>query len=196
MLDTEVFKLLDVDDTWIYNKYELSKRLGYKTGLKGMYESCDKYIVRPVYNLLGMSRGAYVTNDISLIPDGFFWCEYFEGIHYSIDYDYCFNPILTLIGHKKELEFTCWEKIDNTIKCPSIIKEWILTMKYIPERINVEFIGDKIIEIHLRENDEWNDIPNEVTKLYVVNNETLIPTRAIYIENKDYKRKGFYYDFN
>ena len=51
------------------------------------------YILRPIYNLIGWGLHAKkiyidVNDEMSLFDchPGEFWCEWFEGSHYSIDY--------------------------------------------------------------------------------------------------------------
>ena len=82
---------------WTMNKLEISLRLGYHAGPAGIpVDKTGWYIVRPVYNPYGMGIGAHkkwlsVDEQDEMachkhIPPGYFWCEWFEGAHYSIDY--------------------------------------------------------------------------------------------------------------
>lgn len=164
---------------WIFNKLEVAQRLGYDCGPACIPVSrSGKYIIRPIYNLYGMGVGAHFLNiDISqakemnnhaLIPPGYFWCEFFEGTHYSIDFKrtnappkskFCWEPFSTMIGEKDEnqlTKFASWSKIENISLTPPDICNNLDGV----ETINVEFIGDKPIEIHLRSgNDVMYDLP-------------------------------------
>ena len=86
---------------WVFNKLEIALKLGYRAGpaCTPLPSTLNHYkvIIRPIYNLYGMGIGAKVCtfipeidNDFIIhhghIPPGYFWCEYFEGTHYSIDY--------------------------------------------------------------------------------------------------------------
>ena len=77
-----------------YNKLWLSERLRYECGPAGVrVPTKGTYIVRPIYNLLGMGLGAkymFLSPDYkeNQILPGHFWCEKFEGFHYTIDYEW------------------------------------------------------------------------------------------------------------
>ena len=98
--------------------------------------------------------------DHGIIPPGHFWCEYFDGSHYSIDYirkNNQWEQHHTMIGvnSKNNLtKFTEWTIVGNNDPykdLPSFVKD-ISDLEY----LNVEFKGDKIIEIHPRTgNDEF-----------------------------------------
>lgn len=169
-------------DAWIlypnhrsfFNKLELSLRLGYICGPAGTdVPKTDIYCIRPIYNLNGMGAGSYfqelIENRDNYIPAGYFWCEVFKGTHYSIDWEYVDNewiPIFCCIGYRDNndplYKFRKWivSEKQNCIKLPNFIKN-INDVKY----INTEFIGDKLIEIHLRKS---NDFPKNAKELIPV----------------------------
>ena len=165
--------MISLDDTdcwlkypkhrWVFNKLEVSLRLNYDAGPACVpISKSNNYVIRPIYNLYGMGIGAIVryidvedndkiiNNDI--IPPGYFWCEYFEGDHYSIDYIYDngiwkqFNIIVGINSKNNLTKFKKWTRIDNNdIALPEFIHN-ISDVEY----LNIETKGDKIIEIHLR----------------------------------------------
>tara|TARA_R110002073_G_scaffold246845_2_gene409623 strand:- start:12733 stop:13455 length:723 start_codon:yes stop_codon:yes gene_type:complete len=168
---------------WIFNKLELSLKLGYVCGPACVPVKHDgMYIVRPIYNLYGMSVSAkyvFLTQADKVLMEahkfidpGMFWCEMFDGPHYSIDYRWTdtgrggvhshWEPFNTTVGEKEDLKFTKWTKIENKyIRLP----EWVDNF-YDTNVINVEFIGDRIIEIHLRSgNDIVEDDPIGTTMI-------------------------------
>ena len=60
------------------------------------------------------------------LPLGYFWCEWFEGRHLSIDY-YKGEVSLVVEGHKSEDTFTKWskwEKVNDYIEFPKILKDF------------------------------------------------------------------------
>ena len=184
---------------WVFNKLELSQKLGYECGPACVpIEHSGMYMVRPIYNLYGMSVSAkfvYLSRedkhdmeDHKFIPPGHFWCEQFEGDHYSIDYRYVYDgkggihshwePFNTIVGEKDALKFTKWTKVANKyIDLPS----WIEVFQDCGF-INIEFIGNKIIEIHLRTGNDiveddpidtviipvWKDTPSKLIEEYIV----------------------------
>ena len=86
--DVDAWSIYPRFTSW-YNKLWLSERLRYKCGPAGVrVPAKGTYIVRPIYNLLGMGLGAkymFLSPDYkeNQIPPGHFWCEKFEGFHYS-----------------------------------------------------------------------------------------------------------------
>tara|TARA_R110001606_G_scaffold105642_1_gene229852 strand:+ start:344 stop:1012 length:669 start_codon:yes stop_codon:yes gene_type:complete len=165
--------MISLDDTdcwlkypkhrWVFNKLDVALRLNYDAGPACVpVNKSNNYVIRPTYNLYGMGIGAIVqyidvedndkiiNNDI--IPPGYFWCEYFEGDHYSIDYIYDngiwkqFNIIVGINSKNNLTKFEKWTRIDNNdIALPEFIHN-ISDVEY----LNIETKGDKIIEIHLR----------------------------------------------
>lgn len=155
---------------WTMNKLDISLRLGYHAGPAGVaVQKSGWYIVRPIYNPYGMGIGAHKkwldANEKFAeamachehIPPGYFWCEWFEGEHYSIDYAKVNNkwqPINASQGFhyddKNLTKFHFWRIIEP----PHIdIPQWIHDIDV--KEFNIEFKGDKITEIHLR---SGNDI--------------------------------------
>jgi len=152
---------------WCMNKLELSLKLGYHDGPAGIpIEKKGWYIIRPVYNPFGMGIGAHkkwidvtdadAMSDHKHIPPGYFWCEWLNGDHYSIDYkrDTQWQPISATQGfHHSEdnlTKFSCWRIIQ-----PPLIElpKWVHDLNVAD--LNIEFKGDSITEIHLR---SGNDI--------------------------------------
>ena len=158
MEDCDVYVKYPKHRKW-FNKLWLSEMLGYKCGPGGTDIPEDGvYVVRPIYNLGGMGAGAKVVDlkkdDYRSVPPGYFWCEYFEGPHLSGDYRY----VTGQIPYWEPL--SCWEGINYPINLSKFV-EWKRHPQApkVPKSfnelsdvavINVEFIGDKPIEVHLR----------------------------------------------
>jgi len=166
--DCDIIDNIDVDNLWVIDKFILSKKLGYVCGPAGVLPKKEgKYIVRPCVNVRMMAIGAKFKdlNTVDdIIPDGFFWCEIFKGRHRSFDYHWG-NQVLAVEGFRDDSErldrFSHWKKIKDEFILPSFIQE--IANKN--EWLNVETIGENIIEIHFRYND---DFANH-------NSETIIP---------------------
>ena len=94
----EDYRLYDLEERELYrklphlhkwwNKLYLAETMGYQCG-PGATEipETKEYVIRPIYNLGGMGICTTIKilekGDISSVPPGYFWCEYFEGNHYS-----------------------------------------------------------------------------------------------------------------
>ena len=145
------------DDLWIFDKLLLSKKFHYlcAPGCVPVPKG-DYYVVRPVMNLYGMGVGAEVKwltpADSSAVPPGYFWCELFEGRHLSIDYDrngVQLNCVEGLRRYNAPLyRFSEWKVVDQIRAFPDVLKNLAGTYDF----YNVEMIGGKIIEVHLRQN--------------------------------------------
>ena len=165
MQDDEAYLKYPQHRKW-FNKLWLSEKLGYNCGPAGVDVPKDGiYVIRPIYNLSGMGVGAEVKSlkagDCST-PAGYFWCEYFDGPHYSADYKWEYDRD-HIMGQWKEpwKGQSCWEGTNMPLNLSKFV-EWKRS-DYIPPvpnelvelrdvgHINVEFIGDKVIEVHLRE---------------------------------------------
>lgn len=163
---------------WIFNKLELALRLGYNSAPAGVPVSHPGwYIVRPIYNLSGMGAGArrvWIENDTSrLLSPGEFWCEEFRGLHYSIDYAWTHHPyrpqpVFACQGVRNSndlFRFESWHKID----VPNVeLPVWFDQFASVSE-FNVEFVGNKIIEVHLRAS---HDFPEDATTIVPVWSDT------------------------
>ncbi len=164
---------------WIFNKLELSMKLGYNCGPACVPVNRNgMYVVRPIYNLYGMGVGAFkkwlrhedkeaITRH-GFIPPGYFWCEFFEGEHYSVDYEWRdegkggihshWAPICTTVGKIDDnlQHFAHWEKIKNI---PHFLPDFVDPLQDALE-MNIEWKGSNIIEVHLRSgNDIVHDDP-------------------------------------
>ena len=186
-------------DLWVYNKLQLSQTLGYTCGPAGLeVPESGFYIIRPALNFMGMGRYArkrFIKRDTEHLHPGEFWCEIFEGEHLSVDF-YKGKANLIVLGKRKEgarcYKWECWEKVDREVEFPEILND--LKERY--DWINCEFIGGKLIEVQFRRNPDfrfgnsiaipvWKDEPKP---------EMLEGVSFRYIEERDYRRKGFIID--
>lgn len=188
------WKHVHLKDLWAYNKLYLSSALGYKCGPIGTnVPKPDYYMVRPCMNFMGMGRYARI-EWVSLSTERFhpseFWCEVFHGDHYSVDF-YKKESKLVVFGERDiydpPYKWRRWTKIDEKIEFPEILND--LDGDY--DWINCEFIGNKLIEVHFRQNPDFR-YGNSVA-IPVWSDET--PQKLedyIFVDDPDYLRKGFY----
>jgi hypothetical protein len=154
--DVDVWDAIAPGDLWCLDKLILSKKLGYMCGPAGIAPStAGQYVVRPIMNLKMMSVGAniqYLESDS--IPDGYFWCEIFTGRHLSFDYNWG-KQTLAVEGFRTDPlrldRFSRWTTVDEDFELPDILQTVADKYKW----FNVEVIGDKVIEVHFRYNDDF-----------------------------------------
>jgi hypothetical protein len=160
MNDVDVWEFIEPDDLWIYDKLILARKFGYRCGPAGTSpRSPGEYIVRPCVNFMMMGHGAKVEKILQYrngfdTPPGYFWCERFYGRHLSFDFHHG-KQVLAVEGFREDPNrldrFSKWQKCEDVLTLPNFLVT--ITKKY--EWLNVECIGDKIIEVHLRYNDDF-----------------------------------------
>ena len=153
-----VWQTIDPDHIWVLDKLILSRKLRYNCGPVGLdVPHPGLYIVRPCVNMLGLGLGTqklWLEKDTCDLPVGHFWCEWFDGFHHSADY-YNSKQLLCVQGNKPENTFIKWKEWIRTNKrfnFPEILN----TLVEFHPWINCEFIGDKLIEVHLRRNEDFD----------------------------------------
>lgn len=157
--DKDCWNNSNPDVLWLYDKLLVSRKLGYSCGPAGVPVSkTDFYIVRPISNYRMMSRGASIqllSEGEDTIPDGFFWCELFRGRHMSFDYHHGVQT-LAVEGFRDSYRldrFCMWKKIDVVFELPDFLQKIAADIEW----LNIETIGNNIIEIHFRFNDDFRN---------------------------------------
>lgn len=159
MDDIDCWNTIDPADLWVTDKLLLAKRLGYVCGPAGLPPPvADTYIVRPCVNYRMMSKGAQFMHlspkDHDAVPDGYFWCETFTGCHLSFDFHKGVQ-VLSVEGFREDPKrldrFSRWTKTDDIFFVPVVLQS---LMKY--DWVNFEVIGDRVIEVHFRYNDDFH----------------------------------------
>lgn len=156
--DTEAWSLARPEDCWVFNKLCVARMAGVVCGLREIrVPKPNYYLVRPVTNLSGCGLGAlklWIDDFAYDLHPGEFWSEFLEGEHISIDYINGF-PELCVRGIKsKNYDFVHWEKWEkcNTVVMPP---EFITPLFNRYPVVNCEYIGGKLIEVHLRANPDF-----------------------------------------
>ena len=179
MDDSDVWNFIEPDDLWIYDKLVLSRKLGYDCGPAGVApKKAGTYIVRPCVNFRMMGRGSSIMNlspeKHDEVPDGYFWCEIFKGRHLSFDFEYG-NQVLAVEGFKNQNRtdrFYKWQKCTEVLTLPDFLVK--ISKKY--QWLNVECIGNNIIEVHLRYNDDFSNHNSKV--IYPIWKENFYESRC------------------
>jgi hypothetical protein len=194
---SDEWESIHIKDLWVYNKLILSRSLGYLCGPTGVSVPIpNHYIVRPSINFLGMgrfSRMEWISNETDHFHPSEFWCERFYGEHISVDFKDKESK-LTVIGERHSdnplYKWKKWIKIDKKVEFPAVLNDLVGNYEY----INCEFIGDKLIEVHFRQNPDFrygNTIAIPVWKGEKI--ETI--KNLSFVRDEDYLREGFYVDF-
>lgn len=185
--DRQAWESCDTEDLWVFDKLIVAKKCGHICGPKYVdVPRPDTYMVRPIMNLYGMGLGArfvHLENQTDSLNNGEFWCEVFEGRHISIDY-VDGEQVLAVEGVRDIGQpiqrFARWFTVDDKVELPDFLKP--LAIKY--KTLNIEMIGGKIIEVHLRRNPEFRwgnalmipwwkdkDIPKECYNMQVIKDD-------------------------
>lgn len=196
--DSDCWNICEPEHLWIFDKLIVAKKLGHIAGPAGVpVPARGMYVVRPVMNLKMMSRGAkikYLEPESSLDPqyvhDGFFWQEMYSGRHLSTDYLHG-KQTLCVEGFRENdnlARFSKWKKTDDVIVIPSIFEEIIKTYQW----LNLELVGGKVIEAHLRFNDDFAN--HDYNTIIPVWNDAFTPptTRAEFYPSPCGDRIGFW----
>lgn len=194
--DKDVWGTCPINYLWIYDKLILARKLGYLAGPAGVaVPRSGEYIVRPITNIRSMSRGAskqcLTPDDTDLVPDGYFWCECFQGRHTSVDFHYGIQT-LAIEGFRNDTDrldrFSSWQKIDDRYKFPEVLGElWRLT-----PWVNVEYVDNKIIEVHLRWNDDFSNHNSDVIYPVWQDDPLPQPKNTSWYASPDGNRLGFW----
>jgi hypothetical protein len=174
------------EDLWILDKLILSRHLGYTCGPVGSpVDKSDYYMVRPCVNAMGLGLGAqkhYIKDSTNHLTPGHFWCEFFEGDHISVDYENG-KQVLAVQGHKNTntyVKWDRWQRVDVQIPLPKFLHN--IANKY--PKINAEFIGGNLIEIHLRHNPDFPGNRQEYIPVWQGQN-TVPPQGYEYVQDPD-----------
>lgn len=181
-------------DLWVYNKLFLSRCLGYTCGPSGTtVPKPDFYIVRPSFNLFGMSRFArkeWIEKTTDNFHPSEFWCEIFEGDHISVDYQYQ-EQKLAVLGTRDYKDpiykWKKWEKVNRKVDFPNVLKNLVRNYEW----INCEFINGNLIEVQFRRNPDFRYENSVAIPVWDEKSKENYHGYR-FIEDRDYKRVGFW----
>jgi|TARA_B110000037_G_C17003484_1_gene458249 hypothetical protein len=149
---------------WIYNKLELAQMQNLTSAPWPIIPKNYPVIIKPIINLLGMSRGFKIIYNIDEFvelkdKDGYFWEEYLDGKQINLDLIILNGTIIDYFAVYSEAEkdgsFTYHKYLIN-YKLNEEIKTFIYdNFKKYKGFLNLETINDKIIEGHLRLNGDY-----------------------------------------
>jgi hypothetical protein len=186
-IEEMVWNNINPQNMWVLDKLILSRYLNYKCGPTGTDVPVPGwYCVRPCVNAFGMglhTQKLYIEKSTDHLPIGHFWCEWFDGRHFSVDYEHCKQKFCAE-GFKKDSEFVKWDKwikVKNKIPLPFLVYDNFYHMKW----INCEFIGNKLIEVHFRYNTDFRWGNDEYIPVWDKNDTISIPSGYRYVEDPE-----------
>ena len=169
-------------NNWIYNKLLIAQLQHLHCNIMPIEPSSYPVILKPIYNLFGMSKDVYLLKNIDdynkHVNHLGFWTEFLSGVHRSIDLVIINNKIIWktfFIGYKLDVIGAfdywelCWESLPQ--KLLENIQLIINKLDNYTGIINMESIDNYIIECHLRPGDVLflnNKIIKEMIKLYMI----------------------------
>jgi hypothetical protein len=165
--DTDAYKF-NPRHRWIYDKLRVAQSQGLDCGLYGSPPARYPVFCKPVTNLKGMGAGSCVLQDERGYHEnckpGDFWMKLLSGEHVSSDWAvvrgatvWCRHTLgIPVIAGT----FDYW--VIQARARPSLeryCRDWI--QAHLPDytgMLNIETIGGRIIEAHLRFSDQWPDV--------------------------------------
>jgi hypothetical protein len=153
---------------WVYNKLWVAESQGLACGPHGVTPSVFPVFSKPIVNLRGMGAGSRVLSSLAEYErhqaPGHLWMTLLEGEHVSSDV-VVQNGVAVWFRHSMgvpggEGTFDYWIiEADGRHTLEAYLCEWIEAhLATYTGMINVETIGGRIIEVHLRFSDQWPDL--------------------------------------
>jgi len=161
MNDVEAWQIYK-DYRWVYNKLELYQRLGYTVFPHGIDPVIFPTISKPITNLWGMGIGVerWISSKDINYKAGYLWMEEFYGPWVSWDINFKTGDVYIADANCENV----WEARPDSwlitksslLSISSIVLKQIIALGLDKlEKINIETIGDYIIEVHLRWSNEF-----------------------------------------
>lgn len=167
--DTQAYKLAPPKFRWVYNKLTVAELQGLKCGPHAIVPDEQFPIFsKPLMSLWGMGTDARVIETPEEywqnITPGHMWCTLLSGKHYSTDIAVVegkpvwFSHSLGVPGPRHTFDY--WEvniATEDYVQA-NLVAFVEAHMSDYTGMLNVETIGGKIIEVHLRFTSQWPDL--------------------------------------
>lgn len=151
-LDEEAW-INNPDYNYVYNKLWLCKTQNIKAGPVPTKPNKYSVFYKPIINLYSLGACSFKAEEEvnDTLHPGLFWMEYLKGVHWTIDCNYSNGNIsnsFTLKAKKDGDLFKLWKPY-------SMKFDWILSwfkkhLSGYEGPVNLEGIGNNILEVHLR----------------------------------------------
>lgn len=157
--DIEAYENCPPEYRWAFNKLEVCNRMGYYANPSEIPVSKTAlYCVKPIINLNGMGKGStqvLLQSGESYDKPGYFYMDWFNGKHLSVDYNNKGEVLSVYEGIQHDVsklwKWDMWIRRSETI-APAFPKE-LEELFDVSDYFNIEWIDGKLIEIHLRQTD-------------------------------------------
>lgn len=165
--DADAYQLF-TQHRWVYNKLAVAESQGLTCGLHGMEPSVYPVFSKPIYNMRGMGVGSRLLRSSKEYEryqrPGHFWMPLFQGEHVSAD-------VAVVNGEAQwwrhvvgvaleEGKFDYWTVLaESRPELEAYCSDWLRkNLAGYTGMVNLETIGTRIIEVHLRFADQWPDL--------------------------------------
>jgi hypothetical protein len=188
---------------FVYNKLFIAQTQKIDCGKMNIYPHEYPVFIKPIINLKGGNLGCYKVNTKQEFErfkhrNDFYWATFLHGQEGSTDFVMDKGNILF------ELSYVM-EKTENSIiqqktiispknKCPQKIKDWIYTyLKDYTGCVNIQYIGNTIIEVGLRFDSGGNFIQWANNPVFIERINSFFKTgKWIHIPTNQYQFKDVY----
>ena len=160
--------LLYPQHRWIYNKLLICESQGLPHAPHGIAPETFPVFSKPVYNLRGMGTGGQIFHSLAEYEagqqPGHLWMPLLQGEHISTDLAVLRGePVWCRHAHGHEIfggAFDYWHILaESRPQLESYCSEWVRRhLSDYTGMVNLETIGGRIIEGHLRFADQWPDL--------------------------------------
>ena len=165
--DRDSYPLCPQEYRWIYNKLSVAEIMEYYCGPSGaIIKKQGFYCVRPIMSFAGRGSGGLMKFESifengkltqPLYRPGYFWCEWFDGLHGWTDFTYD-KPVYESSG------FEVGDNLHMKYHYEDIVyKEMPEQFKGISKHLVIEHIGRKVIEVSPRHS---NRVFPQLVKIY------------------------------
>lgn len=165
--DGDAYRLYP-NERWVYNKLNIAESQGMTCGLHGIEPPSYPVFSKPVYNMRGMGTGSRVLRSGKEYErhnrPGHFWMPLIQGEHVSTD-------VAAVNGEPRWWRHVTGKALgQGTFDYWTVLAESRLAIEDYAGRwlrehlagytgmVNLETIGERIIEVHLRFADQWPDL--------------------------------------
>ncbi len=165
--DPESWRLFP-EHRWVFNKLLICETQGLEHGPHGVLPTRFPVFSKPIYNLKGMGLGTRVIHSMSEYENtqtpGHMWMKLLEGDHVSTDVAVVdgvaawWRHAFGVAGGRGT--FDHWTvAAEPRPRLEQDLGDWLLAHLHgYTGMVNLETIGGRIIECHLRFSDQWPDL--------------------------------------
>lgn len=190
-------------DSWVYEKSNIAELYGVR--FYSTIPDNRAYCVKPNVNLDGCSIDSKIVASLKgfTVPEGCLAFEYLDGIHWTADYKYLEDKGWVIDNVYRGIKssdnfhrFTKWF-VPHEFTTDELTMPDFLNYIMVAPVVNVEYIGNKAIEVHLRGNTdpiEYDEFYPDWGNYTIFDHYDFLDAGYVYIVDKEEHpgRLGFY----